>query len=171
MWGARDPRPNQAPQSMAPVPGREVTITSGCKTQWELRLWTQKPLGNQAVPLKEPTHRLTWTHSLWAPADWKAPETYGEKLSCSATGWELKGSFLPDKSAGRGHCSFSEPSPNRVTEPAGRCCIWDSINLAHSLSHSGDSLRPHLSTFRPIQAISSGFSIWMACLGSCSRFS
>ena len=69
------------------------------------------------------------------------------------------GNFFPDRSAGQGHCSFSEPSPHR----AGRCHY---LNLhqpdSHSLPHPGDSLRPN-SNFEPIQAASSGFPHKWTC--------
>ena len=54
----RMPAPHQGPQSRVPVPGREVLTTSSCKNQQGLSEW-KKLLGSQAVPLKEPTHRLT----------------------------------------------------------------------------------------------------------------
>ena len=40
------------------------------------------------------------------------------------------GSFLPYRSAGRGHRSFSETSLNRASEPACICHIWYFINLS-----------------------------------------
>ena len=49
-------------------------------------------------------------------ADWKASEIYGEKLNYLAWRQEMGSSFLPGRSAGRGHCSFSEHSPDRTTE-------------------------------------------------------
>ena len=66
-------------------------------------------------------------------AAWKAPDAYGEQLICPASGRELGGSFLPDRSADRGHFSFSESSLHRATEPADGRPIWDSNNLAHTV--------------------------------------
>ena len=67
-------------------------------------------------------------------------------MDCWISGWEIGSgvgqSFLPGWSVGRGYYSFSEPSPHKATEPAGRYHIWDSINLAHTV-YPGDSLRPN----------------------------
>ena len=53
--------PHKDPQTRVSVPGRYVPITSGCKNQWGLRQWKKK-LEPQAVPLKEPTDGLTYSH-------------------------------------------------------------------------------------------------------------
>ena len=51
---------HQFPQPRVPVPRREVSITSGCKNQQELRLKEiERGLFEfQAVPLKEPAYGL-----------------------------------------------------------------------------------------------------------------
>ena len=41
------------------------------------------------------------------------------------------GQLLPNRSTSRGHCPFSESSPERATEPAGGHPIGNSIYLAH----------------------------------------
>ena len=77
--------------------------------------WSTK----QAVPLKEPTHGLTYSdpHPLSSStkvAGWKAPVAYREELKCLASRRELGNSFLPDKRADGGLLS---PPP---TEPQSR---------------------------------------------------
>ena len=46
-----------------PAQGSYAKTTSGCKNQQGLSWW-KKLLEAQAVPLKEPTHRLTYSDSL-----------------------------------------------------------------------------------------------------------
>ena len=83
--------PHQAHQPRIPVLGRWVPTTSGCKNQWGLSLG-KKLLEPQAVPLKEPTHRLTYSDSLalsssTGVAAWRAPVAHWEKVKCLAWGW------------------------------------------------------------------------------------
>ena len=129
-WGWGVPAPDQAPQPRVPVPGRSVPTTSGCKNQQELSQW-KKLLDPQAVPLKEPTHGLTYLDSL--PLNfsnrvvaWKAPVVYREELKC-----------LESKRA-----EAIVPLPNPPpTKTASWCHIWDFINQATCLTHLGDSQR------------------------------
>ena len=55
--------PHQRPHPRAPVPRRYILKTSGCKNQQRLNLW-KNFLEHQAVPLKEPTHKITCSDSL-----------------------------------------------------------------------------------------------------------
>lgn len=48
-------------------------------------------------------------------ATWKAPGIYGEEMKCLALGEDWWGSFLSDGNAGRGHCSLSNPFPQRAS--------------------------------------------------------
>ena len=55
------------------------------------------------------------------------------------------GSFLPDRSAGRGHCSFDEPS---LLRDSSRVPYLSVHRLGyHCLPHPGDSLRPYPTKF------------------------
>ena len=97
------------------------------------------------MPLKGPTHnllRLTpselqhWGSNLMNTRDiW-------EELNCLASGKSWRGSFLPDRSAGKGHLCFDEPSPHRASRlvPYLRLPQPDS----QGLPHPSDSLRPGL---------------------------
>lgn len=121
---ARGPSHTQSCPARVSVPEREILTTSGCENQWDCL---------SADISKGPKCKLTCqqTHLLWAPA-------LGQQLErCKGhTGKGWRGSFLLDRSAGRGHCSFVEPSHL----PARRCkChhIWVPINLANI----SDSLR------------------------------
>ena len=99
-------------------------------------------------------------------AAWKAPVAYREELKWLASRPELEESLLPNRKGGRGHCSFSEQSSHRAPALAGGCLILDSIKLATTVcpTRPGDPLR-----LSPIQLtpVNSGFSMWMAGLGSC----
>ena len=102
------------PHTRTPSPGfqcqKEMSPTPGCKNQ--RGLWLSE---TQAVPLKGPMNRLTQTLSSSAGAAAQtAPGIYRGELNCLTSA----GRFLPDRSAGRGYCSSSQPSP---TKPAGRC--------------------------------------------------
>ena len=96
-----------------------------------------------------PAHRLTWTHSLGAPAPGRQIERHGRHTgrnwSVQHQGESWGGSFLPGGSAGRGHWSFSEPSPPHSHRASGRVSY---LRLHQSSSHClpwpGDS-RPCLS--------------------------
>ena len=55
--------PHKDPQTRVSVPGRYVPITSGYKNQRGLSWWKQL-LEPQAIPLKEPTQELNYSHSL-----------------------------------------------------------------------------------------------------------
>ena len=89
----------------------------------------QKLLESVEVPFKG---ACTQTYSDSLPlsssteaASWKTSEIYGRNW----VGQHEDKIFLPE----RGHCSFSEPSPNRATQLVGRHHIWDSTNLVLTL--------------------------------------
>ena len=91
--GVKSPSPTLGPQPRVPVPGRYVPTTCGCKNQQGLRWW-KKLLEPQAVPLKEPTHRLSYSDVLSLSsstmvATWKAQVIYCEKLKCLASRWAV----------------------------------------------------------------------------------
>lgn len=56
-----------------------------------------------------------------------------EKLNCQASSWGMKGSFLLDRSVGRGHYSFVEPSQTQHADEGSRH-IWISTNLANTVN-------------------------------------
>ena len=117
-WGV--PAPHQAHQSRVSVPGRYVP-TFGCKNQWELNQW-KKILEPQEVPLKKPTHGLTFSdlvplRSNTRVAAWKAPVVCREKLKC----------LLSRQAEAIVTCL--NPPPIKL---AGSWHIWDSINWANS---------------------------------------
>ena len=132
-----------------------------------------KLLESQAVPIKGPTHRLTEltpselhhrSSRLKGTRDiWGGTEVSGIRPRAG-------GSFLPDKSAGRGHCSFSGPSPNT----AGRWALYMRLHHpgSHCLPSPGDSLRLCPTQFLgPPKLLPVAFPYKWLVLGSCFRFS
>ena len=117
-------------------------MTSGCKNQWGLRLWKTNHKSPRQFLLKGPCIdllRLTPSELRHRSKIWKGTRAYREESKCLASRQLLGGSFLPDRSAGRVHCSFSKPSPNR----AGRQAPYLRHHQpgSHCLPHPADSLR------------------------------
>ena len=172
-WGACSSSLTPGSQPRVLVLGREVSITSGCEKQGQWWLSErERDFRVPGVPLKGPTHwlRLTLSSSIGAAA-LKEPRIYGEELNYLTSGWELEEqlSCTQKWSTGRVHCSFLSPPP---TELAGRCYIWVSISLANTVCPTlmiPWDIMPQ--TRRTIQAISSGFSIQTALLGSSCQLS
>ena len=107
--------------------------------------WDKGHQGSHAVPLKGLVHRILPVGLILSePQHWgnscKGTRDIWGKLNCLASGWELRVSFLPDKSAGRDQCSFSNTSPHR----AGSQVQYLSLHQpgSHSLPRPGESLRP-----------------------------
>ena len=150
-WGV--PAPHQGSQLKVPVPGRQVPTTSECKNQWGLSRW-KKLLESQAVPLKEPTHILTYSASLpQGPGTevvaWGAPVVCRGRLRCLAS--RQAEAIVP----------FLGPPPQ--SPPVGWCHIWDSINLANPVWPTLEI--PRDSAPHDLQSHKSCFSIWIAGLG------
>ena len=112
----RSPSPTQAPR-----PGFQCQEGSKSYNFWlkklaTIELW-EKLLEPQAVPLKEPPHRLT-------PFEL---QHQGSNLEgTSGIQGETKVSGIK---VSRGHCPFSKPFP---AEPASWCHIRDSVNMANT---------------------------------------
>ena len=96
------------------------------------------------IPLKGPTQGLTQTHSLelqcWVSSLKGTGDIQGG-LNCLVSVPEPEKQLSPTQSAGRGHCSFSESSPQPRQ--------WNAPHLSlhrpghHCAPHTVDSLRPH----------------------------
>ena len=81
----------------------KVPTTSGCKNWKGLGQWKEW-LVPQAVPLKEPTHRLTYWDS----------ELQHRRSSLKDTNGIQGESEVSGIKASRDHCPFAKPSPNRA---------------------------------------------------------
>lgn len=75
-----------------------------------------------------------------------------------------RSSFLPERSDGRGHCSFSGPLPHRSGNQTSYLSLYQSGQ--HYSPCSDDSLRPCLPNLQAQPTVFSGFSIQKACLDS-----
>ena len=109
------PTLHQNPQPRVLVSAREIPITSGCENQWGLCLNEMEGTGVSGILLTG--YILTYWNSLvlsssTGAAAQKASGIYREGVNCLASEWGLEGQ--PDRSAGRGHCSFAEPFPYRT---------------------------------------------------------
>ena len=120
-WGARYLSPTPRP------PGQG----SSAKKRSSHHFWLQKTSVDcgwgrwggswiPGIPLKGPMQTYLDSLSLsFSPgaAARKEPGKHGEELNSLASGWGLEGQLPPIRSAGRGHCSFSElssHSPQRL---------------------------------------------------------
>ena len=100
-------------------------------------LWKDRNCWNPWKFLLKGSHtdllRLIYYELQCRASDWNALEIYGEELDCPSSGQELGSSILPDRNAGRGHCSFSDPFPHRAKELTGELHIRDYTNLAYTV--------------------------------------
>ena len=134
------PDPQQAPQPKVLVPGRVVPITSCRKNQQGLCLSeTEGCWSSREFLLKVPCTDLPgltpFELQLWGSSSKGMRDLW--EVQCQGKSWGE--SFLPDRSSGRGHCSFDEPCPHR----AGRWVPYLSLHLpgSHNLTQSGYFLR------------------------------
>ena len=116
-WGVSTPHQTYPRVLML---GREVPITSGCENQCELRLKEMVGFWDpRQFLLKGPCMnllRLTSSELQCWGSRLKGTRDIRGKLNYLIWGWGLwGGSFLPERSAGRGHYSFAEPPPNRAS--------------------------------------------------------
>ena len=96
------------------VLGREPPINCGCETQWGLWPGRWRASGVPSIPLKGHTHRITHTHSHWAPVQDRSPGYSKRHWNV----WLWGKSSLPYRNASRDHWSLPEPSPNRDSRQA-----------------------------------------------------
>ena len=156
--------PLQTTQSRVPVPGREVSIASDCKKPWGL--WLSET-GDFWSP-RSSSYFDSLTLSLSEQR--KAPETYREELSFLASGSKLKGQLSPRQEPWQWPWVLFESSPYRACRQALHLTLHQPGS--HYLPHLGDSLRPcYTQLAGPAQVIPSGFSIQLACVGSCFQLS
>ena len=105
------------------------------KKLWGLNWW-KKHLESQTVPLKECTHELTQTHSLWVPAVGEELERHqwhtGRNWSVWHQGksWETAFSLIEKQAEVISPFWTLPPQNYRVS---GGYHIWDSINLANTV--------------------------------------
>ena len=148
------------------MPGREVLITSGCKSQWGL--WLGRMEGFWSP--RHPSQRAhTWTYSVLLALSFST----GQQLEGMRGTWGGPELFCIQTKAGVVASSLTEVLP-KVIVPflslANRVAPYLSLPQPglHCLPHPCDFLRasPH-PTCEPAQTIFSGFSIQMTSLGSC----
>lgn len=91
--------------AQVPERGREVPVTSGCKTSEDCDRVAQRLLETQAFLLKEQhTNLLGLPLGQW----FGGPRDHREELGCGAPGEALGGGSLPVKDARRGHRSYAD---------------------------------------------------------------
>lgn len=128
--------PQQAPKPRVPVLEREVPIASGCKNQqglwlretegcWSPRQFILKVLHMDLLRLTS-SELQHWDSSLKGTRDIQG----GNELSGIRVRAEGRGSFLPDKCDGRGHCSFDECSPQRASKWVLHLSLYQAISYS-----------------------------------------
>ena len=135
-------------------------------SQWK------KLLEFQAVSHKEPTHRHTQTHSLWAPAPgyqlerhqwhtgqnwsvWHQGESWGTAFSQAERQAEALVPFLSP--------TFTEPQNWQVSTISETPSNW--LTLLALPRRSPETLS--YPNYKPTQDVNHDFPIWMTGLGSC----
>ena len=141
---------------------------------WSLKLWKTETSGVPGSSSSRAHAKTTWTHSLWAPV-------WGSKLKGIRDIWG-KTELSSIRASAGGQVSPTHKCWQRplfpswaLPRPNHKACRWVSyLRLhqpsSHCLLQPLDEALPH-AAFRPTQAVYSDFSIWMAYLGLCFRFS
>ena len=125
--GTKNPSPTTGLPTRASSVKQRSHITSGCKDLVNWGFGRQKLLESLEVHLKELTHSLIQTHSLWAPEQESQIEILKDiqgNLNCLASRQELGSSFLLDSVLAEATVPFLSPPP---TEPQSQQpgTIWE----------------------------------------------
>ena len=144
--GARVSAPHQDPQPRVSVPGKEVSITSGCKNQWGLwliemeGLWDPRQFllkGLHTDLLRLPPSKLQhWGSNLKATRDRKG------RTEVSSIRVRVEGvAFSLITVLAKAIVALMSPPHHRAARWAPYVRFHQPCS--HDLFHSGDSLRPH----------------------------
>ena len=163
--------PTPDPQPWVPVPGSAVPITFGCKNQQGL--WLSEKEGSW-IPRHSSSRTLTETysdslalsHSTGAAAQ-RMPGTYGESLNCLSSGQEMEGQLSSRQKCSQRPLFLWWALPPQSQQAGTTMSEFLSTWLSLFTPTWWFTEIPPNPTFWPTQAVSSGFSIWMACLRSC----